>query len=179
MKLRPFFRYPGAPEAARLREWHRNLLIQPNRGERARLRRSAGPEEAALAPAFHGLIQRLAIPDLSPEEHEALAALAILAARVDTDLVSGRRLGLSLGQSTGKKQANVSEARFRKLLESTDLRERLEVLRRFLPLLDKAADLRELGGVLFDWNPERRRQLAYDYYSGFTLSADSKEEQTS
>ena len=162
------FRKRSDPESRQLRAWHRYLLDQRQRGERSRLRRRGTIEEAALDPGFHTLLHWLGVvPDrLSPEQLEGLAALAVVAAAVDEDLPE-RRLGLSLGKQPGKDQAEVSEGRFRRLLESEELKKRFEVLRRLVALLGKSADLFELAGVLLNWEAHRRRQLAYDYYNGF------------
>jgi len=177
MSLRWILHSLHGPERSRLGEWHQELLKKESRGDRAQLRRAATLEEAALAPAFYRMLQSLRLPeqDLTPEALKALAALAMIAARVDTNL-SSRRLGLSLGTQTGKKDPEVSEARFRRLLESADLEERLAILRRLVALIDKTVDLREIAAVLLDWNADRRRQLAYDYYTGFGPASDSKEE---
>jgi len=178
MTPRYLFSHPNAPEVKRLREWHQNLLLQPNRGERARLRRASSPEEAALAPAYHELLRRIGPQDLKPAQMAGLAALAVVAAGVDLDLPQ-HHLGKSLGSKPGSQQAPVSEARFRRLLTSDDLEARFDVLRRLVALLGKSADLVELGGALLDWNANRRRQLAYDYYSTANLSVATSEEKTS
>lgn len=177
MSLRSIFYSLKAPERkARFREWHQNLVGKSARGERAQLRRASTPLEAALAPAFYRMLDVLRFPEreLTPDALEALAVLAMIAARVDTRV--SRRLGLSLGKQPGQKDPVVSEARFRRLLESSDLQERLLILRRLVALIDKTADLDEIAGVLFEWHPERRRQLAYDYYTGFGPTADIQEE---
>ncbi len=178
MSLRSiFYSLKGPAEKQRLREWHQKLVGKEERGERAQLRRAATLEEAALAPAFYGMLRDLRLPEaeLTPDALEALAALAMVAARVDAHVP--RRLGLSLGKQAGQKDPVVSEARFRRLLEAEDLEERLAILRRLVLMIDETADLHEIAGILFDWkNPERRRQLAYDYYTGFAPSADIQEE---
>jgi CRISPR system Cascade subunit CasB len=177
MSLRSTFYSLQAPDKkARLREWHQKLIAKDARGDRAQLRRAATPLEAALVPAFYRMLDDLRLPerDLTPDALTALAALAMIAARVDTHV--SRRLGLSLGKQPGQKEPVVSEARFRRLLESADLEERLAILRRLVAIVDKTADLHEIVGALFAWDAERRRKLAYDYYTGFAPSSDIQEE---
>lgn len=165
------FRQRDSPESQSLREWHRVLLTQPRRGDRARLRRSRSIEEAAMEPAFHDLLRRLGrspgsrTTSSAPEAEvlSELAALAATAAMVENDeqIALGRQMGRP---REGSSASPVSAARFRRLLEAEALEDRFHVLRRTLPLLDRRVDLTELARVLRDWTPALRRRLAYDYY---------------
>jgi CRISPR system Cascade subunit CasB len=175
----PRFRDQDAPEAKALRSWHEDLLEQRRRGDRARLRRAGTIEEAAMAPAFHELLRRLGVvptADLRDDSRllTGLAALAALAAGVQGGDAAGptTRLGSTLAQARkGSTSARVSAARFRRLLESEEIGERFAVLRRLLPLVDRRVDLVELAGVLCDWQPARRRRLAYDYYANAPVTS--------
>jgi CRISPR type I-E-associated protein CasB/Cse2 len=176
----PRFRNHDAPEAAILRSWHRGLLTQPRRGDRAQLKRAGTIEEAATAPAFHDLLRRLGVAPAAdlrtdPRSLTALAALAALAAGVkDSDAaVPSARLGSTLAQGRkGSAAPRVSAARFRRLLESEEIDERFAVLRRLLPLVERQVDLVELAAAICDWSPRRRRQLAYDYYANAPLTSE-------
>lgn len=176
----PRFRDHDAPEAAILRSWHQDLLTQPRRGDRARLKRAGTIEEAAMAPAFHDLLRRLGIAPaagLRANSHSLtqIAALAALAAAVEgSDEAAPRaRLGSTLAQARkGSTSPRVSAARFRRLLESEEIGERFAALRRLLPLVDRRVDLVELAGAICDWRPARRRRLAYDYYANAPLTSE-------
>lgn len=176
----PRFRDHDAPEAAILRSWHQDLLTQPRRGDRARLKRAGTIEEAAMTPAFHDLLRRLGVApaaDLRTDSRSltALAALAALAAGVEGgDAIAPRaRLGSTLAQARkAPTSPRVSAARFRRLLESEEIGERFAVLRRLLPLVDRQVDLVELAGAVCDWGPVRRRRLAYDYYANAPLTSE-------
>lgn len=166
MRGTTLFRHKDAPEAVALRAWHQELLTQPHRGDRARLRRAGTIEEAAMLPAFHGLLRRLGLaPTAPPRSLAALAAVAALSAAVDPD-DRGTPLGQTLGRPReGSASARVSEGRFRRLLESDGLEQRFADLRRIVALIGGKADLAELAGAAYDWTPARRRRLAYDYYA--------------
>lgn len=175
----PRFRDRDAPEAEALRSWHAELLTQRRRGDRARLKRAATIEEAALAPGFHDLLRRLGVaPEADgrtdPPSLKALAALAALAAAVEpSGTAAPRRLGSALAQGReGSSAPRVSAARFRRLLESDEIDDRFAVLRRLLPLVERRIDLVELAGAICDWSPRRRRQLAYDYYANAPLTSE-------
>lgn len=181
MSFRPLFRSPESPETALLREWHHDLIGPEKRGQRAGLRRTK-VEEAILEPEFYRLVQRLGISpeELAPEQMEGLAALAVLAAELDKD-TPNRSLGHSLGSTPpGSSRPPVSEARFRRLLTTMELKPRFNVLRRLIPLLGRSADLQQVAAVLLDWTSNRQRQLAYDYYSDtHPLSPEVREESAS
>jgi CRISPR system Cascade subunit CasB len=173
MRDKPLFRSHDAPEARALRDWHRDLLTQPRRGDRARLRRAGTIEDAAMAPAFHRLLHRLGLGPTAgsdaaapaPPQLADLAAVAALTAAVDTDDPAAP-LGRTFGRSReGSTSPRVSPARFRRLLESEDREQRFNALRRLIQLVEKRADLAEIAGVVCNWTPARRRRLAYDYYA--------------
>lgn len=175
MNQRPIFPSPHAFDSGGLRAWHRNLVKKENRAKRARLRRAGSIEDAALAPGFHELLGYTGVPseELSPEQMSGFAAIAVLAAGVDTDTLD-RPLGKSLGHGAGGRPV-VSEPRFRRLLASDELVDRFEVLRRLVPLLGRSLDLAELALAVLHWTPGRRRQLAYDYYSAIAPSSAREE----
>lgn len=160
-------------------EWHASL--EEDRGARARLRRSAGPDEVIFERAFHRLLQSLerAEPPLFlriRERRRALAALAGLAARVRehvpaprTAVTHASALARQMGTAGARKGSMgpaVSEMRFRRLLTSTDLDDRFFQLARVIHLLGDRIDLLSLADGVFDWNddPDLRQHWAYDYY---------------
>lgn len=175
MNDRKFFCSSDAIEVMSLRDWHSTLLSQQMRLERRQLSRAKTVESVAWAPAFRLLICRPGFNDLKAAELAGMALVAILAACVDHDSV-GKRLGLSFGEQAGSSAPKVSQLRLRRLLECNDLRHRFEMLRRILTLLDNVADIQELGGFVFDWGAERRKQFAYDYYTGFAGPGNSSAE---
>lgn len=160
------------PETAELYTWHAWLRAQPQRGERARLRRAASLTDAALTPAFQDLARRLRQAGRLPEAPPPwllrnLAALALSAAALE------RHDDAALAQSMGRpaepgRSAPVSAARFRRLLEAENLEERAQIVRRLLRLAggdgETRANLLDLARLFFGWTPRLRRQMAYDYY---------------
>jgi CRISPR type I-E-associated protein CasB/Cse2 len=152
--------------ATPLLQWHSRLLLQPQRGERARLRRARSLEKVVLAPAFHTLVSDLDRDWLEPN-HKDFSKWAVIAAVAAG--VNEHRLGRRLGQRCAGEGAGgptVSEVRFRRLLESEDddLNDRLALFRRLVTMLDKTVDLVDLARTLLYWNSDRKRQLAYDYF---------------
>lgn len=173
MSGKALFRYKEAPEVETLRAWHADLLQQPRRGERAQLRRAATIEQAAMAPPLHRLLRKLGEKPEAAEASPALTrrlgaltALAALASRVEADEHGSLGHRMAAPRQPGGASARVSEARLRRLLETdeADVEQRFTVLRRLVSQLDERLDLAELAGVLCDWTPARRRQLAFDYY---------------
>ena len=163
---------PASPEVKALRAWHWKLCQQRMRGERARLRRAATIERAAMAPAFHDLLRSIereiaeSGSGVRIDERRLgdLAVVAALAAAAEEDDPS-TSLGRALGQSKqGSAAPRVSPARFRRLVETVELGDRFHQLRRLLPLVEKRVNLAQLAAAVSDWTPRRRRQLAYDYY---------------
>jgi CRISPR system Cascade subunit CasB len=150
-----------------LLEWHQSL--EHDKGSRARLRRTATPDEVAFEPTFHRLLARLRpvfqIDDTSVRRN--LAAVAGLAARV-REHTAGMSLARQMGTSAGKSSRGpaVSEHRFRRLLTTARLEERYAQLSRVIHLLGNKVDLMSVADAMCDWDddPDLRQHWAYEYY---------------
>ncbi len=142
---------PGSETGRQLLRWHQRLIEDP--GERAALRRAHDPLDAVLSPSFH----RLAAALPSEIDSRRLTYIATLLARVDTD-----EPGRNIAQACN---GPVSEARFRRLVESSDRDDLHHQLRGILQLLGRRANLLDLANTVYFWGDARRRRWATDYYT--------------
>jgi CRISPR system Cascade subunit CasB len=138
-----------------------------DRGERANLRRAAGPSDVAFGSAFHRLLGRLRGQGyfLGSDGTVALAAVAGLAAHVKSHIA-----GASIAQQMATPKslgagARVSGLRFRRLLAVSDREELYPLLIRVVRLLDGRVNLVSLANAAFWWNERAKRDWAYDYYA--------------
>lgn len=158
-------------------DWWKTL--QDRRGDRADLRRAAGPAEVAFTPAYVWLLNRARDVGLPATLYatEAIAALAGLAAHVDADDV-GARIARSLARSSeGKKTAVLSELRFRRLVAAQRPTELYPHLRRAIVALGRRADLGDLANSLVYWSHPSgtvRKQWALDYFTEIAQPTTSK-----
>lgn len=136
-----------------LTEWWQSL--QEDRGERARLRRCASPEDVLLQPAFHRLYQRFPYFDV-----QALAAVAGLVAHVKK--LNNFSFPGQLGRAKeGSDKPVLSELRFQQLLSSGDLDEFYEGLRRAIMLLDREGNILSIADAILHWSKEQQDKNQY------------------
>jgi CRISPR system Cascade subunit CasB len=137
--------------AEALVEWWRKLSNDP--AARARLRRCHRAIDTILHPEFHRLAARL--PDGNPSQLAPLVRLLAFVEHDDPD----RSLGASLGEK-------LSEARFRRLIETPDRQSAAEDLRSAVGLLGRRANVLALAQAVYFWGDLVRRRLATEYYGG-------------
>ena len=129
----------------------------PNKAALARLRRAATPMEVLLEPEALRLVSRL---PLSPRKAAVLAGVLAFVRKTDDKSVA-RAIGrhsLDDGQS-----AMMSEARFRRLMQSRD-EELMEAMRRLVRLLKGQANVVNLSNAILYWGEGTRKRWIFDYY---------------
>jgi len=148
---------PDAVPGSILHEWWARL--QKNRGARAELRRCRTPAKVMLHPVYCSLYTRFK-PMMGDESgwEERLAAIAGLLAHVEHE----SDVGLAL-QMAGKPKPEISELRFRRLLQYE--RASLYVpMVRVLRKLNKTANIYDLAASVFYWGDDVRKRWALDYF---------------
>ena len=155
-------RRDGADIAA---EWWRDLVSEElggraPRGTRraalARLRRAATPIEVMQEPEALWLIRRL-----SRDPDRAAMLAGILAhVRESDDPKVARAIGR---ESLGEDKALMSEARFRRLLQ-TPGNELMEPLRRLIRLTKGKANVHDLSSSVLYWGDRVKKRWIFDYY---------------
>jgi CRISPR system Cascade subunit CasB len=138
--------------------------LEKNKGDRAHLRRCQEPIEALFVPAYHDLYR-----DLRPHGHAnnfklpAVAALAAHVRQVRGDKPFAHQMAAP--KAEGNTAPQLSELRFRRLLQCETLDELFPALRRVVHLLDGNVNLYSLANSVYYWGDRERRQWAYAYYS--------------
>ncbi len=132
-----------------------------DRGNLARLRRCATPDEAACEEAVFDLALRLR-DGKGPVTEDGLRRAGLLAgvlAEVRED-AKGQSLGSMLGKprSAGG-PPRFSRLRFRALMESREPQEAMAVFRRAVAILDGTAPVLSLSERLLDWTDTRPSPL--------------------
>ena len=137
--------------------WH---SLADDTGGRAALRRAPDITGVVLLPAFQRLHRRLLAAGWPNQtwQNDRLAATAGLLAHVRTQSDAS----LPKAMSDGDKPP-VSELRFRRLLEATDVDTLFAGLRRALPLLQHSANVCNLATDVVNWGDPVRKRWAYDY----------------
>lgn len=160
------FSDPQGPDTVALEEWWEELCQQPNRGNRAELRRSRSPAEVVFAPAYHDLLRRLreAGYAVGPEGARGLAAVAGLAAHLKKQDVKESLARQFARPKEPGGAARLSGLRFRRLLDKQELEDLYLPLMRALKMVDNAANLRDLANSLYWWRKDSRKNWAYQYY---------------
>ena len=149
-------------------EWWQTLTEQdgkrsgPNlRGDRAELRRAREAADVYANPSFHALLRRLGANATADDRlARAAAVLAAILARVERHQDGG----FARQAAAGEDGPNLSELRFRRLLQKQTAEELQGDLGRALHVLDKTADVRDLARSILRWNDETRRRWAFDYF---------------
>src|SRR5690554_908632 len=121
-------RLHGADPASLMAWWH---SLDDHRGERARLRRAAKPDDALLTDAFFHFLHRLPESWAQADKLYASASVATLLSHVRSDDKSGFAEALASGDKPA-----MSELRFRQLLKSRSPEEFFRRTLRAIRLLD-------------------------------------------
>lgn len=136
------------------------------RADRAILRRAADIDAVVLSSAYQRIHAEMAnAHDGRPWqvwENDRVAAIVGLAAHIreNTSVSLPRAMSYRL---EGSDRNPVSELRFRRLLEAPDIDALFAGLRRTLPLIGWAVDLRSLSRDVFGWGDTVKKRWAYDY----------------
>ena len=142
-----------------------------DRAARAILRRAHDITAVTLSQPYQHLFQRMREAkwdDGFPRSNDALAAVAGLLVHVDADAGS-TGLAECMGQCPqGSDRPYVSEARFKRLLETPDIETLFAGLRRTLPLMKAGAPVLALASDVLWWaRPTERDRIkkawAYSY----------------
>lgn len=143
--------------------WHRWLVSQEQRRERAELRRLKQPTDAVYCDGYHALLERVESENPSSTGLRVkLCYLAALLAHLDSHDPS-RRVAAAMAASRAGSPV-VSRLRFRRLLSRPDLKDLYPSLQRTLKLLEKKADMQDLTHSLLNWNERTRQRWAFAYY---------------
>ena len=162
------FRDAGAIAA----EWWRDLnpLDGSRSGQKraalAHLRRAGTPLEVFQEAATLRLIQRLP----RYRNKDRVAALAGILAWVQED--DDRRVARAVGRSSlDDTEAVMSEARFRRLLQSVENRDLMDGMRRLVRLTkSRKVNVHDLSDSVLYWGDRVRQRWIFDYY-GVGLAA--------
>lgn len=153
----------GDKTADVLREWLKNL----DRGGHAELGRTADSAEVAFIPGYHELVREI-LRLGRPFSREKLAAIAGLAARLESDTGDGASLATQMAarRSPGE-NAVVSGLRFRRVLAvgDNDIEDLYPMLTKILRLLGGKANLADLARSVYWWDVSTKKRWAYDYYA--------------
>ncbi len=139
------------------------------RGALARLRRAATPLDVMQEPEALRLIVALGH---SHAPHRAAVLAGVLASvRESDDITVARSVGR--GHLDGTENVILSEARFRRLLQSTE-DERMEHMRRLVRLLKGKAHVPSLAdGILF-WGERVKQRWILEYYGAIDAHPSSR-----
>jgi CRISPR system Cascade subunit CasB len=138
--------------------------LEENKGYRAALRRCREPLEALFVPAYHDLYHDLLRQDgcVDSVKLPAIAALAAHVTQVRGEKQFAQQMAAPKVQSGTTPQ--VSELRFRRLLQCETVDELFPALRRVVHLLDGSVNLYNLANSVYWWGDQKRREWAYAYY---------------
>lgn len=156
-------------------EWWRSLVLNESRAARgalARLRRAATPLEVMQEPEALRLIVAL---DRLRSPHRAAVLAGVLASVRESDEVPVAR-SVGRGQLNGRDSALLSEARFRRLLQSTD-DERMEHMRRLVRVLKGEANVPSLAVAILFWGERIKQRWIFEYYGASDAPASWTPEQ--
>ncbi|MEW6489317.1 MAG: type I-E CRISPR-associated protein Cse2/CasB [Thermodesulfobacteriota bacterium] len=141
--------------------------LEGSRGERASLRRAAGPAEVAYCAPFHSLLAKLrqAGYPVAARDADRLAAVAGLAAHVRAHAAGAAVARQMAAAKTPGAGARVSGLRFRRLMAVADRDELYPLLLRVVRLLDGTVNLVDLARAVYWWNERTKKEWAYEYYA--------------
>ncbi|WP_089941174.1 type I-E CRISPR-associated protein Cse2/CasB [Candidatus Entotheonella palauensis] len=154
--------HPNTEYGKELYSWWTELQ-EDNKGGRAELRRCREPVEALRVSAYHDLHRNLRQHGYT--DKVKLLAIAALTAHVK-QVRGDKRLAQQMAASKveGGTTPQLSELRFRRLLQHENLDELFPALRRVVNLLNGHVNLYSLASSVYCWGDRERRQWAYDYY---------------
>lgn len=155
-------------------------VLENDRQARAALRRADSLTQIVFVPAYHRFLHAVAHAFESQggdrgkihrdRSRLRLAAIAGLLSYVKTDerLTKDYRYTVAAQMARSKRETDapvVSDLRFRRLLQETDVAALYPMLRRTLALMDGRIDQYVLASDIWRWGDRTRRQWAYDYYA--------------
>lgn len=156
-----------------VRNWWRALSgLAPNkernRAALAELRRSADPLDVAFVPAFGDL--RRALHAGTDWQIVRAAMIAYVLAHVREDDL--RPVARALGPQKGDEGSIMSEARFRRLLQSRESDDLIRRLVRAVKMLKGKANVADLALSIWHWNDRTRRNWAFQYLNADPPNTD-------
>ena len=160
---------PAASVNALLRWWKTLVIENPSgaaRADRAVLRRANDLTAVACLPAYQRVYRAMAgaegASDWQDYQKERIAAAVALLAHVKAD--SGLSVPKAMSQrAEGSDRNPVSELRFRRLLDASDVETLFAGLRRALPLIEHRISPESLVRDVFFWGDDAKKRWAYDY----------------
>lgn len=136
------------------------------RADRAVLRRAANIDAVVLSSAYQRVHAEMAKAHNGRPwqdwENDRVAVIVGLAAHLKENVSLSLPEAMSYRRE-GSDRNPVSELRFRRLLESPDIDTLFSGLRRILPLINHAVDLRSLSRDVFGWGDGVKKRWAYAY----------------
>ena len=136
--------------------------LDKDRGARAQLRRCKNLEEVAFIPAFHHL--RMDLEKLGSVSVERVAAMSGALAHVKENS-PGRKFAQQLaGAGQGGDKAPMSGLRFRRLIQNKSHEDLFRDIIRAIHLVGGRANIKDLAGIIYWWNDNTRKNMAYTYY---------------
>lgn len=154
-----------------IRDWFHALHAKENTGQRARLRRASSELERASLPLVHAFQRRMGTSTSSGYDPRIGQIAQLLAHLKEEQDLPRQSLAHQAAQRAGKDEPQVSELRFRRLLQKED-DELFQALRRTLPLVS-GLDVALLARDLKYWNEQVRRKWAIEYF-GFETSTPAE-----
>lgn len=169
---------PESPTGQCIHRFWRSL--DEDRQTRAALRRAQTLTDVVMVPAYHRLLYALAEAldeqtDNGTSTHKdrnrlRLAVIAGLLAHVKRHepLRVDYRNTMAVQMARRKKESqgpHVSDLRFRRLLQESNIEALYTMLRRMLALMDGTVDIHVMATDIWFWSESRRRRWAYDYYA--------------
>ena len=158
--------------------WHESIRDDAagrntRRAARARLRRASTVIEVIQEPVAHRLIRKLA-----KWQWDHAAMLVGILAYVENDDSIPVANAIGQGRSDSSQSPKMSEARFRRLLQSEPY-ELLDPMRRLVRLADGKINVLDLSFSVFHWNDLTRKQWIYYYYGVSEPSSQAVEKEPS
>lgn len=160
--------------------------LDEDRQARAGLRRAEGLTGVVMLPVYHRLLHTFAaaLDEQTGNGRHAhkdrnrlrLAAIAGLLAHTKKHepLRRDYRHTIAAQMAQSKKNSlgpRVSDLRFRRLVQESNVEAMYPMLRRTMALMDGTVDIHALAGDIWFWGEPKRRQWAYDYYAKLPPSA--------
>jgi len=155
-------------------EWikqERNHSGKKNSADRANLRRAKEPWEIVMIPAFHDLVLQVRDSSAGVDDNIWVCWLAHILAWVEEN--DPRSMGEILAK------AEVSESRFKRLLQSQTVGELATQMQRILQQSEHSASIKDLVNAFCDWSsPQNREKIrhtwAFAYYQHLPKNKENK-----
>ena len=143
--------------------WQR---LANDRASRAVLRRSPTVTAVTLSPPYQRLFRRFQAAGWNSDNeawrNDRLAAIVGVLAHVHENQAGPPGKAMS-DRSPDEDRPSVSELRFSRLLESTDIDALFTGLRRVLPLMEHRIDVITLANDILHWGDKVKKDWAYAY----------------